>query len=221
MKMLIAILALFGPTLAKADTFAFTGTVTSASGSFSAALGDTVTGTYFINYGAAIAEQSSGVPGTSSWVSTSDYFNGDFPTDGSGLLVFTSTAQVLGTSITYATELPDPGFNVGAFVQGSASGSTAIASLEQANQASGGSTQSFFEIGAPDPVFDASGAPLLTASAFGIGDFAIVKGGTNTDSISYSITSIQPASTVPLPASLWLMLSGLFGFAAIARKAIV
>ena len=212
---LLALLALV-PTLASADvlTYDFTGTVTSASGNYASAVGDTVTGTYMINYSAAIPAQSSGTPGTPPWVSTSDYFAGDFPTDGAGMLVFTSTAQVIGTDIVYATSLPSPGFNVGAYVQGAMG---ALAASEQANQANNGNTQSFFEIGAPDPIFDASGGPVYPPSAFGLGDFAVIVNGGAPDSLGYSITSITP-STVPVPASAWLMLSGLAGLMVVYRK---
>src|SRR5271157_6431753 len=81
------------PAFATPVTFDFTGTVYSVVGIYSSiAIGDTVTGTYTINYAAAVPSQSIGTPGTGNWLA--EAYGG---TDTSGNppvpeLVFSSTA---------------------------------------------------------------------------------------------------------------------------------
>lgn len=218
----VMVLASLGTGIASASTltYTFTGVVTSASGTFAtydgaSVIGDAVKGTYIFNYGAAIPSQSSGgTPGSSGWNSVSE-FPGNFPSGGSlsALLVFTSTAQVVGTNISYATFLPGTGFDIGSNAGGN--NGNLFQATEIANQASGG-TQSTFDTDAYDsnggPVYPTSSPP---GSAFG--HFAVTTGG-STNVLSYDITSISPPSPVPLPASAWLMLSGVIGLGAMARK---
>jgi hypothetical protein len=219
----VMVLASLGTGIASASTltYTFTGVVTSASGAFAtydgvSVIGDAVKGTYIFNYGAAIPSQSSGTPGSSTWSSVSD-FPGNFPSGGSlsALLVFTSTAQVVGTNISYATFPPGTGFDIGSNAGGN--NGNAFSATEQANQANGGDTQSTFETDA----YDSKGGPVYpTSSPLGtaFGHFAVTTGGSTTNVLSYDITSISPPSPVPLPASAWLMLSGVIGLGAMARK---
>jgi hypothetical protein len=231
----VMVLASLGAGMAGASTltYTFTGTVTNAQGGFAtfngqSVLGYAVTGTYTFNYGAAIPSQSSGTPGSSSWSSTSG-FPGNFP-PGASLadnLVFTSTAQVVGTNISYATFPPGAGYNIGSNATGYNNGGSEFAASEQANQAPAGDTQSSVGISGnlPGEVFDANGGPAFPSSPFvsGNGDFAVANSGPGgvgafDNIINYNITSISPPSTVPLPASAWLMLSGVGALGALARR---
>ena len=233
----ILVLVTLGARVAGATTltYTFTGVVTNAQGSWATyngqtVIGDTVTGTYVFNYSAAIPSQSAGTPGNGGppngpgWGSYSD-FPGNFPSGGSlsGNLVFTSTAQVTGTNISYATTAPSPGYDIGSYAVGYDNGGSEFQASEQANQANGGDTQSTFGIGGsiPGQVFDANGGPVYPSSlplGAGSGDFAVTTGGSATNVINYDITSISPATPVPLPASVWLMLSGVAALGATARR---
>jgi hypothetical protein len=206
-------------------TYTFTGVVTNAQGSFAtfngqSVLGDTVTGTYVFNYGAAIPSQSSGTPGSSAWNWHSD-FPGNFPSGGSlsDLLVFTSTAQVVGTNISYATTPPSgTGFNIGSYATGNGGG-TGFQASEQANQANAGDTQSTFGLGGTNllSVYDSNGGPAYPPSlapGSGSGNFGVATASA-TGIINYTITSI---SAVPLPASGWLVLSALGGLLGSAKR---
>jgi hypothetical protein len=207
-------------------TYTFTGVVTLAQGTFAtyngqSVMGDTVTGTYTFNYGAAIPSQSSGTPGSNAWNSHSDFLGGTLP-PGSlvDLLVFTSTAQVVGTNISYATTPPTPpgpagNFNIGSNATGN--NGTGFQASEQAAQANGGDTQSTFGLGSNPPVYDSNGGPVYQPSSqpgSGAGNFGVSSGG-NTGVINYNITSI---TAVPLPAAGWLALSALSAVGAMARK---
>lgn len=206
-------------------TYAFTGIVTNAQGTFAtfngqSVLGYTVTGTYTFNYGAAIPSQSSGTPGSNAWNSHSD-FPGNFPPGGSlvDLLVFTSTAQVVGTNISYATTPPSgTGYNIGSYATGNGGG-TGFQASEQANQANGGDTQSTFGLGGTNvlSVYDSNGGPVYPPAlqpGSGSGNFGVATG-VDTGVINYNITSI---SAVPLPASGWLVMSALSGLGVMTRR---
>jgi hypothetical protein len=219
----VLVLASLGTGIASASTltYTFTGVVTAAEGAFAtfdgvSVIGDAVTGTYIFNYGAAIPSQSSGTPGSSAWSSVSD-FPGTFPSGGSlsALLVFTSTAQVVGTNISYATFPPSTGYDIGSNAGGN--NGNLFQATEIANQAGGG-TQSTFETDA----YDSNGGPVYpTSSPAGsaFGHFAVTTPASSTMNVlAYDITSISPPSAVPLPASAWLMLSGVIGLGAMARK---
>jgi hypothetical protein len=229
----VLMLASLGTGIASASTltYTFTGIVTNVQGSFTtqAAIGDTITGTYTFDYAAAIPSQSSGTPGDGSppngpgWQSYSNYAGGSFPAGASlsDNLVFTSTAQVVGTTVSYATTAPGPGNNIGSHAVGFDNGGSEFAASEIANQATG-LTNSSFGIGGitPGQVFDANGGPVLPASlpyGSGSGDFQVQVGAIDSV-ISYDITSISPPSPVPLPASAWLMLSGIIGLGVMTRR---
>jgi hypothetical protein len=218
------VLTILGAPMADAAslTYTFTGVVTNAQGSFAtyngqSVIGDTVTGTYVFNYDAAIPLQSSGTPGSNAWNSHSDFL-GTFPPGGSlgDLLVFISTAQVVGTNISYATTPPSgTGFNIGSYATGN--GGTGFQASEQANQANAGDTQSTFGLGSIPPVYDSSGGPVYQPSSqpgSGSGNFGVAAGG-DTGVINYNITSISP---VPLPAAGWLTMTMLGAVGVMARK---
>ena len=212
-------------------SYSFTGVVTAAVGAWAtyngqSVIGDTVTGTYTFDYAAAIPSQSSGTPGVSAWSSYSNYA-GTLPVGASlvNSLVFTSTAQVVGTNIAYATTAPSPGYNIGAYAVGYNNGGSEFQASEQANQASGGDTQSSFGIGGvtPGQVFDAYGGPVYPSSlpsGSGSGEFAVTTGSVNANSIGYIITSIGPAMlpTVPEPSTWALLVAGFGLLGAVSRR---
>jgi hypothetical protein len=227
----VMVLASLGTGIASANTltYTFTGVVTGASGGFLtydgvSVVGDTVTGTYVFDYAAALPGVGTyGTPGISAWSSTAD-FPGNFPVGGSlsGNLVFTSTAQVVGTTISYATTAPSPGYDIGSSATGYNNGGSEFAAQEIADQATPGLTSSSFVIGGmtPGQVFDSSGGPVYPPSlplGAGSGSFQVEIGAV-VSTVGYAITSISPPSPVPLPASAWLILSGVIGLGAIARR---
>jgi len=189
-------------------TYDFTGTVTTATGSYSGDTG-TVTGTITINIANANPAQSTlPVSLSSTWVAQ-EYTGSEFGTTPSGAYVFSDTVSVGGVHI-YST--PGPG---------------AYESLSYVDNASGGYEATENQYLTPSSAVGSNiylyGANTYTSAGVPTG-FALNAGNSNDSGaveatggsqLDYTITSLTP---VPLPAATWLMLSGLGGIGVFARK---
>ena len=218
----IGFLAL-APLVAAADavTYDFTGTVIGATGDpfvTSVPIGTEVTGTYTFDFGAAFAADTFGTPGSQS----SDWYIGNrsgttYGTPAFTQYVFSSTAHV--GSLSYAT---DPTYAQGNYLLSAVSGGTATGPSLYFAQEGAAPATAYAETsnltllalqGQPGP-WTASGLPNFGTAQGASGSFTIPDAfGENT--IGYNITSLTP---VPLPAAAWLLLCGLGGFGAFARK---
>jgi hypothetical protein len=217
-KWLTALALLVGPVAANATavTYDFTGNVTGASGIYASA-GATVTGTYTIDVGAGNASQSV-LPVSFSSVWYSQAYGGTVygpPTPSS--LVFASTLSSGG--VTYGNTTPSSAGSDSS-VEGNASSGTLPNSyvaedVEYSN--SNDYVESYFRLyggtGAGAP-FDASGLPVFSNATSNSGALTSDNLGL-VSQLTYTITSLAP---VPLPASAWLLLSGLVGVGVMARK---
>jgi hypothetical protein len=215
-------------------TFDFTGVVTYVTGLdpatgltgtlySSVPIGATVTGTYTIDFGNAVSFESSGTPGVgSNW--NADAFGGSgYSIPIPSGLVFYSTAQVLGTDVSYATAPVGTGtYDTYSSIDPNVNGNTNVYRVGETALTSVGSmgpngTESQFQLeGGAGPVFDSQGLPVLSSSAenpFGV--FGTFVNGTRND-VEFTITSLVPAP-IPIPASAWLLISGLGGLGIFGR----
>jgi len=186
-------------------TYAFTGTVTSAAGSYS---GDTgaVTGTITINIANANPGQSTlPVSLISTWVAE-EYTGSAFGTTPSGAYVFSDTVS-LGSVQIYST--PGPGaYEAISFVD-NVSGYEA-AEVQHSTSSSAVGSQVHLDDG-----YTSAGVPIgFPLNAGNLDDSGSVES-TDGSQLSYTITSLTP---IPLPAATWLMFSGLVCVGALARK---
>jgi hypothetical protein len=220
---LTALMLLAGPVAAHADavTYDFVGTVINSGGSYSsAAIGSTVTGTYTFNFANENPAQSSGTIGMindiSGWSSQAfggtEYGNA-LPTG----LVFSSTLS--GSGVSYST--PAIGdYGVSSSVQERAynTGSGGEPYLYNASElhyfsSSDPSSSSLYIDGAvpPDTI---NGYPALSLVDLPFVD--TVTGEVDDDGLlDFTITSLTP---VPVPATIWLLLSAMGGLGTLARR---
>jgi hypothetical protein len=63
--------------------------------------------------------------------------------------------------------------------------------------------------------YSSDGLPVFSGATTSTGDEFVTEGGSINGVVKYNITSL---TAVPLPASVWLMLSGLVGVGVMARK---
>jgi hypothetical protein len=219
-KGLLGLALLVGPVAANATavTYDFTGNVTGASGIYASA-GATVTGTYTIDVGAGNPSQSVlPVSFSSNWYSQAlggTAYGGPTPSS----LVFASTLSSGG--VTYSNTTPSSAGSdslVEGFVdRGSGTLPNTYFADDAESSNSNNSVQSDFRLyggtGADAP-FDASGLPVFSNATSNSGTLESDNLGL-VSQLTYTITSLAP---VPLPASAWLLLSGLVGVGVMARK---
>jgi hypothetical protein len=193
-------------------TYDFTGTVTYASGSYASTDGTTITGTYTINVANGVPSQSAlPVSLTSLWYSQensgTDYSP---PIPSNSAYVFSSTAKV--GAFSYQTSAIPGAFNSISYVQGYP---TDYLGAEQQNPTSSSYGTSYFQLNnSSGNPYSIAGLPVFSGATTGSGYFETTGGSIN-GAVDYNITSL---TAVPLPASAWLLLSGLVGVGAMARK---
>lgn len=218
-----AVAALIGaPVTSKAAsiTYDFAGTVTSGSGIYSdVAVGTPINGTYTFVFSNAVASQSFGTIGSQSgWYVQAYGGSGDGLPLPSGL-VFYSTAQADGVS--YATAAP-AAFESSSIVQGYDNGLGFEAmETQQADNTGANLSRSVFSFqnsASSGAAYSSEGLPLLGANlAIEFSEFETETQG-DFSTISYTVNTVSPISTVPLPATGWLVLGGLGGLGALARR---
>jgi len=203
--------ALFSAAASAAPvTYNFQGVVGEATGIYSSIPpGTLVTGTYTIDFSNEIASQSQGVVGDQiySWVAEA-HGGADYDLPALKNYVFASTAEVDGFS--YSTG-PPGAYISRSYVAGSYSGVAAYESELNYSYDEGdyGSSSEFVINGGET----SAGLPLFSTASTSTGYFTLVGQG----QVTYQITSLTLAP-VPLPAAAWLMLGGLGGIGALARK---
>jgi hypothetical protein len=205
--------AVLGPIRANAEpiTYDFVGVIGSVSGSFwsSSLIGQTVTGTYTIDY--ANGTSGFGSPGstTQEW-EVAEQTGPGYGSALSSSYVFSSTLNVGGGLYAYATGAPGS-YSSESSMHGLIDGfATPTLNASEIQCAGSGDTciESYFQIGALPSGYSANGLPNFAPGQ----PFASEVGGINVlvngafSGLSYDITSATP---VPLPAAAWLLFTGL------------
>jgi hypothetical protein len=202
-------LAASGTSFAESVTYDFTGVVVGPD-STAAWVGDTVSGTFTINF--AAATQSTGTIGSAGF-------------DEQGPYVFSTSGQVTsGNTVLFSYSTQAPGSTTSTYyIQGS--DFTTYQGLE-GQEKPGAIWQSELLLEAPTNsgppyVYGANGLPISPLPA-GLADASgqIYYDNETADvvySADFDITSLTPA-VVPLPAAAWLLLSGLGALGMFARK---
>lgn len=205
-------------------SFNFTGTTSSVStGIYSGiAPGTPVSGTITIDYAQAIPSEGVGTVGTptagtiNAWQSQSNG-GSDLGSPPVYAVVFRETVIVGANIAIYQTD-PVNGFHVESGIEGSSGTFTAVEAVYTSVSPQFGG-QSLFQLLAgagPQDAYDSNGLPNFAHASGGIGYFSVFTGDpSTTGTVQYVITSV---TAVPLPASVWLLLSGLVGVGAMARK---
>jgi len=189
-------------------TYDFTGTVTNTIGSYSSiANGTLVTGTFTIDYDNALPAYSFGTIGSTNWAAQENS-GSVYGTAPSSAYVFSSTAQV--GALSYATQAPGTYYSQ-SYAASEASG-TQLSLVEAQNVSAPQGVGSDIYILNTAGAYTSQGLPVLGPGSYG--DF-YSDNGSGTNELYYSINSI---TAVPLPAAAWLMLCGLGGLGALARK---
>jgi hypothetical protein len=194
-------------------TYDFTGTVAYATGGYSSvADGTAITGTYTINVANGVLSQSLlPVSLTSSWYSREN--SGTFYSlPSNSLYVFSSTANV--GAFSYQTSAVPGAYLSYSLVEGANSGLTYEGHEVQSPTSTSSGISYFQLVNSSGNPYSINGLPVFSGATTGSGDFETTGGSIN-GTVYYNITSL---TAVPLPASAWLMLSGLIGVGVMARK---
>jgi hypothetical protein len=202
-------------------TYDFTATVISTAGSYSS-IGDGtgLTGTYTFNLSNAVPGQGYGTVGSASagWEAQVGYGYSPAPAPGTGA-VFSSTLQVAGF----------PGFNYASLAPSSNNGgistvggepifeSYAYAAGEETYPTGFGPSGTGSSITIEAPYSSGGLPPALALSNNYVDDIGEIYSGNHVNYVEYRLTSLTPAP-VPLPAAVWLFISGLAGIGAFRRS---
>jgi len=211
-------------------TYDFTGTISSVSGTYSAggnAVGSAVTGTFTIDFAAENSLQSSGTIGsmTSAWASETyggqNFNNAPLPTAS----VFTMTIDSAGNS--YDTG-PIGAEGYGSFINGYVAGASNsineyVGVEQQFISADGSYVKTLLNLdggigtNAGSFPYDANGLPVFSNAIDSTGEIVtnVAGAGVGGGALEFNIQSITP---VPLPATVWLMLSGVVGLGVLTRR---
>jgi hypothetical protein len=198
------IVALSPPVLADSVTYAYTATVTVATGSFAGDAGDTVSGLFTFNTGNA----------TQSFPSV-NYYHSASTTAGTLVPeVFTSTAVVNGVTV-YSTDTVGNS-NMATFYPPSSATFTA---MEQTYTNTANSIYDYSNLNMIGPASTAAdGLPVFSAQTQGGGVFYLGASSSQspiTNALDFTLTSLTP---VPLPASVWLLVPGFVGLGWSVRR---
>jgi hypothetical protein len=223
---------------ASSVTYDFTGVVTSISGNgtnttatnyfSSVAAGTQITGTFTIDLANATSIQGTIGDQANPWIAKNN--NGSFYGNAaSPSWVVTSTVNIAGFSNAsgFSTPTTPSAFGNGSSVQ-AFPGSEWIAGWSTATALGEGYSSSVDLIPGTGAQFDpnsglpinyrSDGSALVDSTTVGSGSLSVSSSGF-ASILSYSMTSIsQEGTTVPLPASAWLMLSGIGGLGVICRR---
>lgn len=223
LKELLAAAIITAPVITRADsvTYDFAGTVTSASGVYSSAA-STVSGTFTVDYRAAIPSQSTGTVGSTSglWSAASSggsYYGTATPAQ----FVFSSKLSSGGISYAFAPS------SVYSYSQ--INGNNDLLQNSGNWDAHAGvytnGPNSYLEndialVSNTSVPFDANGLPVFSNVTSQQNELLdVVNDGVVAGQLQYTITSLSVASSpVPLPASAWLLLSGGVGIGTMIRK---
>jgi hypothetical protein len=213
------------PAIAQSVTYEFTGTVTSATGGYSAIPdGSSVTGSYTFDYAAATPGLGSGVIGSpSSWSVISRSGNG-FPLP-PGAAIFTSTAQVDG--FFYSSPSPGLFLNFAEVIGSDTFGVGRFSATEEVLAPPGtalsyGSSMQLVTI--PGLPYSSSGLPDVRKFIVpDNGSFQETLPGSPRNSgysvVTYNLTSLAPVSAVPEPSAWAILAIGLVMMGGVAPRA--
>jgi hypothetical protein len=214
----------FHPAFAQVVTYDWTGVVTADVDSYPSVscdskCGETISGTYTLNYGAG--NSNSGTPGDSSgsdsWSVTSASGSTYAGYPANAPFVFTTTSN--NNIFNYSTITTGTYENVSGICNCNGTNSMETQEIVMIPYGNGNEIQegSGFALtaasGGPS-AFDSNGFPTYSAGlASATGYFS-----SNGIYVSYDITSMTEVSPTPLPPSAWMMLSGLIGLGFVTYK---
>jgi hypothetical protein len=204
-------------------TYDFTGVITGSVGAYSSvASGTLITGTLTFDYANG---SISGTVGDQLGIWVSSVQGGSsYGTAPPSALVFSSTAQF--GAFTYSSSAPGAYSSTSSAVGQGSFGSPPSLVFSEQQRASSSSQTTFSAIDFVGDSFSSfvpytsDGLPLLPSSSQGytaaqLGNFL----GSTANDVNFSITSLTPVSLtpVPLPATVWLLLSALVGVGVMVR----
>jgi hypothetical protein len=217
----MSVLALLAAPLAAnatSITYDFTAAVDSATGSLSSLFGGLISGTMTFDPDNADPALSSGSTGTfplQNWT-RAEHTGSAFQLPPSNSYVFSMTAS-LGSTLLYSTGAAGT-YSSQSSIQGGEQGGLYSASETQADDPTGlnSRTATFLLTSSPPQfAYDSNGLPNFGATNHA-GSFTIELNGVSS-SVGFDILGARPAP-VPLPAAAWLLVSGLGGLGALARR---